>query len=359
MGRPDLAQVVDRGPFALGKIDPDAAQERHRDDVDLLDDPGHRQDRDILVGRLARVGAQVGCAVLEKRAVLQHRELGLGGRARGGAEHRDLLALALRHRLGEPLGREALAALDQLRAREQPLVPIFAHAARIVVDDPAQLRQLAGDLQQLVGLLLVLGEGQPRAGVVQQVGDLRAEGILIDAERHRADAVRRQLRPQPVRPVAADDRDHVAALDAQRQQAQRQRLHAIARIRPAVAVPDAVLLLPQGHFGAPMGGVVEQELRRGVERREIGQLHGRAARRARRRLRVAVLNTGRCTPPMLPCRLRLCCEPSQSPPRLMPLYTAAGGDARPPPPRKPLCGAGAGLRDPGRRSCAVPNFGLR
>ena len=230
----------------------------------------------------ARIGAQIGRAVLEQGTVLQHRELGLRGRARGRAQHGDLVALALRHDLGEALGGQGLAGLDQLRATEQPGIVVFPHAALVVEHDPAQLRQLVRDLEQLVDLLLVLGEHQLGLGVVEQVGDLLAQRILVDAERHGARAVRSQLRPQPMGPIAADDRHHVAALDAPHQQAQGQCPDLGTGVRPAIVVPDAVLLLPQRYLGAPMGRVVQQQLRRGVLSGKIGQLHRHGQRRSRR-----------------------------------------------------------------------------
>ena len=76
------------------------------------------------------------------------------------------------------------------------------------------MRQLVRDLQDLVGLLLVLDEHQLGLGVPEQIGDLLAKRILVDAKRHRADRVGGQLGPQPVRTVAADDADHVARRDA-------------------------------------------------------------------------------------------------------------------------------------------------
>ena len=278
--RPDLAQVVHHRALVLGEIDPGARDQRHQRDVDLLDDPRQRQDRDVLVGRLARLGAQVGGDVLEQRPVLQHRELGMRGGARGRAQHRDLVAAAGRDRLREAPGRQPCAVRDQLLAAQEAAVRVFAHAARVVVDDPAQRRQLACNLEHLVGLLFVLDQHDLGLGVAQQVLHLARQRVLVDAERHRAHGVRRELRPQPVRPVAADDADHVAARDALRQQPERQLLDPLARIRPAVGVPDAVGLLAQRDLGAVLQGVVQQQLRGGVVARQIGRLHRHATLRS-------------------------------------------------------------------------------
>jgi hypothetical protein len=202
--------------------------------------------------------------VLQQVAVLQHRELGVRGGARGRAQHGDLVAAARRDRRLEAVRREVLAPRDQLRAIEQPVVLVFAHAAPIVVDDPAQVRQLLRDLQHLVGLLLVLDEHEFRLGVPEQIGDLRAERVLVDAERQGADGVAGEFRPQPVRPVAPNDPDDVAPRDAERQQAARQLLDPGAAVRPGVDLPDAVFLLAQRDLGAPVRRVVQQQLGRGV-----------------------------------------------------------------------------------------------
>ncbi len=208
--------------------------------------------------------------MVEQRPVLEHRELGVRGRARGRAQDRDLVAPTCGHHLLEAAGALALAALDQLRPREQPGVGVFAQAAAVVVDDPPQLGQLARDLQELVDLLLVLGKGDLGLGVVEQILDLLAERVLVDAERHRAHALRRELGPEPVRPVAADDPDHVAARDPERQQPERQLLDLLFGIGPAVDVPDAEFLLAQRDLATEAGGIVQQQLGGGVGLRHIG-----------------------------------------------------------------------------------------
>ena len=116
MGRPDLAQIVHHRALGLRETHPDAREQRHRRHIDLFDDPGQRQDRDVLVGRLARIGAQIGRTVLQERPVLQHRELGVRGGAGRGAQHRDVLAAPRRDRRFEPLRRDVRATRDQLRA---------------------------------------------------------------------------------------------------------------------------------------------------------------------------------------------------------------------------------------------------
>ena len=145
VGRADLAQVAHRRLGTLREAHPDAAQERHHHDVDLLHDPGQRQDaRRTRRVRLARVGAQIGRDVLEERPVLQHGELGLRGGARGGAQDGHVLAAArARPRPRTAPARAAAARPRAPAARPSPPAAgrrISACRAVVVIDDAAQLR---------------------------------------------------------------------------------------------------------------------------------------------------------------------------------------------------------------------------
>ena len=105
-------------------------------------------------------------------------------------------------------------------------VLVLAHAARIAADDVADAGDVVDQVEQLVDLLLVLGDDDPRPGIAQQVGDLLADRVLVDAERHGTHGVRRQLAPHPLRPVVADQGHGIAALQAQAAHAQRDVLDA-------------------------------------------------------------------------------------------------------------------------------------
>ncbi len=94
----------------------------------------------------------------------EHRELRVGRGARCRAEDRAILALGRIDELVVEAGlaRGALAAeLGKLARLHQPRIVIFAHAARVGIDDVLQMRHAVGEIEQLVDLLLVLGEDQP------------------------------------------------------------------------------------------------------------------------------------------------------------------------------------------------------
>ena len=261
VGRADLAQIAHRRRPALREAHPDPAQERHRHDVDLLHDPGQRQDRDILVGGQPRVGAQVGRDVLEERPMLEHGELGLGGGARGRAQDRHVLAPAERDLGLEPprLGRQQLGPFGHEPVpADQARVVVAAHAAIVAIDDQPDVGMV--ELEQLVDLLLVLAQHHADAGRLDQVAGLGRERVLVDPERQAAQRMRGQLAPDPVGPTAADQAHHLAAAEAEAGEPECHQPHLIAVLRPAAHVPDAEILLAHRHVARPVGGVVEQQL---------------------------------------------------------------------------------------------------
>ena len=77
-----------------------------------------------------------------------------------------------------------------------------------------RLRRALGQRQQLVDLLLVLGEHQFGLAVAQQIGGFLIQHVAIEAEAHGADGVGGDFGRHPVRPVVADDADDVAAAEA-------------------------------------------------------------------------------------------------------------------------------------------------
>ena len=107
----------------------------------------------------------------------------------------------------EPLG----AALLDLGVGQQPLV--VPEPARIVVQHDAERRHLLLDLQELVDLLLVLGQRETRAGMLDDIGKLVGHRILVDRHRHAAQRLRRAHRPVEPRPVVADHDQPVATAE--------------------------------------------------------------------------------------------------------------------------------------------------
>ena len=77
--------------------------------------------------------------------------------------------------------------------------------------------------QDLVHLLLILDDGDDAAGIVEHVAELIGNRIGIDRNGNRAERLRGEKGPIEPRPIAADDRDRLAALDAEQRQARPRR----------------------------------------------------------------------------------------------------------------------------------------
>ena len=235
VGRADLAQVAHRRLLALREAHPDPAQERHRHDVDLLHDPGQRQDRDILVGGLPRVGAQVGRDVLAGTAGAGAWRAWAGRWCprwctgsprprRGLARSRPRTAPGSRRQQLGPVGQEPLPA-DQAR------VVVFAHAAIVAIDDQPR-RPAWSSSSSLSTCSSSSHSTTPTPAAVDQVAGLGREHVLVDPERQAAQRMRRELAPDPVRPVAADQAHHLAAPEPEAAQAQCHQPHLVAVVAP-------------------------------------------------------------------------------------------------------------------------------
>ena len=266
-GRADLAEIGHHRLGLLDEVDLHAREQPPPQRIDLLHDPGQRQDRDVLILRPLGVGLQIGRAMPHDRATRQHRQLRPRRGARCRAEHRDVVAARRRdQRLpGLRLGvMRRLPARNQLAHRQQPRVVVFPHAARVAVDDVPQGRCALADGQQLVDLLLILGDHHRDAGEGQQIGDLVIQRIPVEAERARAQRMRRDLAHHPVRPIVADQPDHVAGADAQGPQPERDAARARLVLAPGDAAPDAELLLAQRHLAGMRPRIPHQQLRQGI-----------------------------------------------------------------------------------------------
>jgi hypothetical protein len=136
-----------------------------------------------------------------------------------------------------------------------------AQAARLVVVDRRDLRALRPDLQQLVDLLLVFGEGEAHVGVVDREDALGGGGILVQRDRDGAQRLRRQHRGVQPRTVGAHDHHVFAACQAGLVQAAGDVLHHLRQLGPGERLPDAVFLLPHRRGFGPLRRMLQQQPR--------------------------------------------------------------------------------------------------
>ena len=122
-----------------------------------------------------------------------------------------------------------------------------------------QLRVLLPQPDELVDLLLVFGHDDLDAGEGEDVEQLFADRRGVDADDRSANALRGQLGNEPFGSVVTEDRDDVAALDAEGSQTVREIPHAGGIQAPTHGRPDAIaLLLHRGRIGARLREVREQ-----------------------------------------------------------------------------------------------------
>src|SRR5437588_779302 len=210
ISRSDLAHV---GHDCLGRLraaDAIAGDEGLCAGKDVLTDPCRRKvgkDHVVRAELVERRGRARGADQAGMRVDHAFR-----GRGSSGSEEqrRDIAARALRDARFDAcaVARKRIASCrQQLVVAAQQGLRIVTHAARIVEIDAPQVRALGKDLEELVDLLLVLGEGEGDLGVLDGKRHLGRNRILVQRHRNRAQALHRgHGRVQPW-PVVAHQRD--------------------------------------------------------------------------------------------------------------------------------------------------------
>ena len=107
-----------------------------------------------------------------------------------------------------------------------------------------EVRRLGGDGQQLVHLLLVLGDRKLCFRMGQHIGQFLGNGVLVHRHRNGAKALRRHHRPVKPRPVVAHDGDSVAAAHTEAAQADGEGAHFVRGLPPGPGLPNAEVFQP-------------------------------------------------------------------------------------------------------------------
>lgn len=151
------------------------------------------------------------------------------------------------------------AALAQGLERHQRRLAIMPQALHVDADDGLDIGKSAivgHGVQHFVGLLLVAGDDDTGAGMLDDILQLDPGIGRIDADRHGPDHLRAQIGVKPFRGILAGDGDAVSRFDAERQQAQRHRTRRFVIVAPGVGIPDTVILFAQGPRLAMHGGAL-------------------------------------------------------------------------------------------------------
>lgn len=264
----DLAHVGLHRRRALGAVHAEAGPVGLAHGEDEVADPGHGQvGEDVLgLGQTIEGAARLGGG--EDVAVGEHHALGLAGGA-GGVEHDADVFGGLGRDAGADVGMDGLGGgaaggLD-LGIGVKMAVVVAAQAARIEVDHPLQGVQAALDLEHLVDLLLVAGDDEAGAAVVEDESHLLGHGVLVERHGDGAAALGGGHRPVERGAVAADDGDVVAGLQAEGVEAGGEVEDLTLGLGPGPDLPDAEFLLATGGTVAEAPGVAGEELRKRVE----------------------------------------------------------------------------------------------
>ena len=129
----------------------------------------------------------------------------------------------------------------------------------IVVHDVLQRARRLAHVEHLVHLLLVLGHHEPGLGQSKNVPHFVGGRVLVQAERHAAQPLDGQFRPQPFRSVVADEHDHIAPAQPQRPQPGGEFGGDACVVLPAHGLPHTPFLFAQRGAAAVAGAVFQQQ----------------------------------------------------------------------------------------------------
>ena len=177
------------------------------------------------------------------------------GRARGVDEGADVV----RGDRVDPLLEDRVVDFAALRCQlvhREHAVGVADHHHHLL-----EMRQPGADLADLRQLFLVLDHDDLGVGVLEHVGALLGRVGLVDRHHRGADRERRVVEVGPLGAGVAEDRDAVAFLDAERDQAQGQRLDDLQHLLEAAIDPGVALFEAHGRVRAIQLGGADQQVR--------------------------------------------------------------------------------------------------
>src|SRR5579883_662811 len=173
---------------------------------------------------------------------------------------------------------EILPALLHLCQTDQPRLAIVTHALRVVVDHPFDAGQFILERENLIDLLLILGQHKARFRMLDNVLDLTRDRVLIERHGHAAERLRRDEPPVQLWAVIADDRELVATLETERGKTKGHRSDVVVARRPGVRLPDTKLFFADRSLVPMLTGVVQKQLGNSIHARRTSSLRPRPLR---------------------------------------------------------------------------------
>ena len=164
---------------------------------------------------------------------------------------------------GDVVGRRAAARDDLVPGVDRDRLPLGA-LGRLHGDDQAQLGRGVGGRQQAFGERGCRDDRRGGARIGQDMAVIVGRVGRVGGHRHGAGGHDREVGDDPVGPVLRDQHDAVAARDAERAQAARQRRDLVGDGAPRLRPVRAAVLRPQEGCVAARQGAVEKH------RRQIG-----------------------------------------------------------------------------------------
>ena len=141
---------------------------------------------------------------------------------------------------------------------------VIAHPTIVCVDQSIDLWAFVLNLKHLIHLLLIFADDKARFGMFQDVLHLLCNGILVNRDRNRAERLCSNDRPIKARPIVTNNRNAIAAFQAQRFKATSNTLDLASHFSPGPSLPDSEILLAHGRAIRPLLCVPQEKLRSGV-----------------------------------------------------------------------------------------------
>ena len=266
---PDFADVFLDGFRLFRKVDGHTGHQGAGNPQGLFGGPGRRNERQIFV---AFIGPAVNFGpftdAFHQPALAQHGAFGQARGPRGVGENRHIVAFAPVHQFiiqAGPLLVQLTPQFDDIFHGQQIGLFISPQAFGIPVDDLFEILKLAFDFEDLVHLLLVMGDHKGGIGVLKKIFDFRPLTVRKNTDRHTTGRLCRQLRPEPFGLVFTDNADFVFALETQFHEPQTQIPHPFVIILPGEGFPDSHVFDPHGDFAVPvLPGEFSEKLGQGI-----------------------------------------------------------------------------------------------